>query len=108
LKYLGKIIHSNIDEEPIKKFAEISATRDLVIHTNGTITPEYIAKASKYARGKLDQRISIDKPYFEQSIKAIGALYEHIDAALLGQKDSRFINEVIRIVRDRFFERFVS
>ena len=110
LQYLRKILHSTINEESIKKFSEIAATRDLVIHTNGKITPEYIAKSGKYARGKLGQTLAIDKSYFEQSIKAIDAVYGHIDAALLaqGQKDSRITDEVIRLLRDNFFERFFS
>jgi hypothetical protein len=110
LQYLGKTLHSSINEELIKKFSEIAVTRDLVIHINGKITPEYIAKSGKYARGKLGQTIAIYKSYFEQSIKAIDALYGHIDAALLaqGQKDSRITDEVIRLLRDSFFERFFS
>jgi hypothetical protein len=75
LRYLTNITQSPLSDEIISRFAEICATRDLIVHTQGKINALYINKAGTLARGKIGETIVIDENYFNQSVSNIKDLY---------------------------------
>lgn len=66
--YFEKVVGFNLGEN-VARYVEIKATRDLLIHNDGLINEIYIAKAGKFARGDINERISVDSQYFEESVR---------------------------------------
>jgi len=71
LEYLSQIIEGHLSDHTVDRFCELCATRDLVVHAQGKINEEYLAKAGAQARGKLGQVIVVDKRYFDSSMGSI-------------------------------------
>ena len=75
LDYLHKVSGIEIPEDLFKKWIEIKASRDLIIHNQGIINMIYLSKVDEHLiRGKLDEKIVIVKLYFENSVRAIKSL----------------------------------
>jgi hypothetical protein len=64
LEYLGHIIESQLLASVIDPFSELCATRDLIVHAQGKISEEYIAKAGSLSRGTIGDVLVMDRKYF--------------------------------------------
>lgn len=65
--YLCKIV--GIEDDPcFEEYYEILATRDLVVHNSLVVNKLYLEKARNKARGKINQKLEVDKIYFENSL----------------------------------------
>jgi len=49
------------------EFAEIKATRDILVHARGVANRQYLEKAANLARGVLGDRLQVPEPYLQQS-----------------------------------------
>lgn len=81
-EYLEKVVEIEIDDLMKEGWAEIKATRDLIVHNSGTINKLYLSKAGKLARGKEGENVPINKEYIEHSMaivkSIIGRVCSHI------------------------------
>ena len=85
VKYLNHIeqtLNISIPEEIKKSYAEIKATRDLIVHNDGVINELYIRKTGKEARSKIGDKIWVSAEYFDGSItcmkKLVALIFEQI------------------------------
>jgi len=80
LKYLGRIIEGHLPEQAIDRFCELCATRDLIVHSQGKISSEYITKAAGLERGKIGDLAVVDEKYFRSAMSYIKDIYSEIYA----------------------------
>jgi hypothetical protein len=78
LEYLGHVIEGRLSNEVVNRFCEVCATRDLIVHTQGKITVEYLVKAAGLARGKVGDLVRVDEKYFQSSMGTIKDVYAEI------------------------------
>lgn len=55
-------------------YAEVKATRDLVVHNNGVANDAYVRKAGSKARAQDAELIPLDAEYFSQAIQCMKRL----------------------------------
>ncbi len=67
-EYFAAISGVKISDVLIHDYIELKASRDLIIHNNSIINNVYLIKAGSLSRGKINERISIDQDYFDNSI----------------------------------------
>ena len=82
LEYLSQIIEGHLSNRTVDRFCELCATRDLIVHAQGKINEEYLAKARAQARAKLGEIIVVDKRYFDSSMVSIKDLYRAIHSIM--------------------------
>lgn len=73
-EYLEKVVDVELDQVKKESWAEIKATRDLIVHNSGTINKLYLSKSGNIARGKEGDKIPMDKEYIEQSMATLKSL----------------------------------
>jgi hypothetical protein len=61
----AKVLAIELDEDIIKDFIEIKASRDIVIHNSGRINTLYVDKAGDRRRGDTGDELEIDRDYFK-------------------------------------------
>lgn len=74
IEYVSKVIGINISDSAFKRFFEIKASRDLLVHNSKTINEIYLKKAGALARGKRDEQIKIDSEYFDMCVSTLKRL----------------------------------
>lgn len=78
-EYLYDIVNiKHLSDEDIGRFAEIKATRDLLVHNEGIVNKIYIDKAGKYHRAKEGEKIEVTHNYIVNSYKLINKTREHV------------------------------
>jgi len=82
-EHFEKITSIEINDEIKRKYSEIKASRDLLIHNEGIINQTYISKAGEYARGKINDEIDLDEIYFDDSISLMKKLINTVYSKLL-------------------------
>jgi hypothetical protein len=82
LEFLAQIIEGHLSNHTVGQFCELCATRDLIVHAQGKINEEYLAKAGAQARGKLGKVIVVDDRYFNASMSNIKDLYGEIHSIM--------------------------
>lgn len=81
-EYMKKAIGITLDENIQKNWIELKATRDLIVHNYGIVNDVYLKKCDDFARGKLGEKIIVDKEYFESSIASAKSLIGKIASQL--------------------------
>ncbi|WP_144057857.1 hypothetical protein [Novipirellula maiorica] len=66
-RYLEKVAGFELDTEFVDRWIELKATRDIIVHNNGTINETYLQKSGSAARGTLGETISVPQEYFHQA-----------------------------------------
>ncbi len=69
----------------VEQFAEIKASRDLLIHNSGIVNAIYLEKAGKRARRRLNERIDISPEYFQTSWSLARALVDTISSDVVNR-----------------------
>lgn len=67
-EYLNKvanILSIEIDDELIKDYIEIKASRDIIVHNLGEINRLYVDKAGEKARGRVGDELVVNRTYFK-------------------------------------------
>lgn len=83
LKYIEQILSINIDETIQSNYAEIKATRDVLVHNDGIVNELYLRKADICARATIKDKIPIDSNYFSESITCMKGLITSIYEQML-------------------------
>ena len=65
---LQKILSIKLDDEVVRDFIEIKATRDLIVHNRREVNQIYLDKAGDRARAGLGNILVIDRNYFRRVI----------------------------------------
>lgn len=65
--YLDRLVHHEVAENDVAAFAELKATRDLLVHNEGIVNFVYLRKAGGLARAGEKERIQVDSQYFLSS-----------------------------------------
>lgn len=78
LAYLENIVSIKLEKNMIQSYAEIKATRDLLVHAQGVVNDSYLEKAGNAARGALGLSLKVNKIYFDQSITKLKDLVHTI------------------------------
>jgi hypothetical protein len=73
-QYVENTLSIKIPESSKERYAEVKATRDLIVHNEGVINATYIRKAGKLARGKVGDTIPVDEMYFDPAIRTMKKL----------------------------------
>ena len=73
-KYVETILSIKIPKPSKEQYAEVKATRDLLVHNEGIINETYVRKAGKLARGKVGDTIPVDEMYFDPAIRTMKKL----------------------------------
>jgi len=81
-EYIEKVVDVVLDDSLKRKWLEIKATRDLIVHNSGMVNKLYLKKAGVEARASEGDKILVDKEYLESSMATmkslIGKLCSHI------------------------------
>jgi hypothetical protein len=67
-KYFNHALGIDLDEPLKADWIEYKATRDLIVHNSGLINQIYLEKSRDAARGKVGEKIIVDKQYFDHAI----------------------------------------
>jgi hypothetical protein len=79
------------------EYIELKATRDLLVHNDGTINDIYLGKAGASARGSAGQKIAVDTAYFEHSVRTLKNISSTIYRGLLDKYgDSAEFSQSVR------------
>lgn len=80
--YFNAVSELGITQGKFASFFEIKATRDLIVHNSLRVNDLYLKKAGNLGRGKLGQKLEVDKEYFEKSISHMKTLSTAIEEAI--------------------------
>jgi len=76
---------SLLPEAQVVRIAEIKASRDAHVHSNGIAGPQYLDKAGSAARAKRGERLDISDAYLEQAWRSIRDAIEHSAGVYCGK-----------------------
>jgi len=82
-QYIENTLSIQIPQLSKERYAEIKATRDLLVHNDGVINETYVRKAEKLARGKVGDTIPVDEMYFDPAIRTMKKIVNIIYKKLL-------------------------
>ncbi len=82
-RYLEAILAIGIPADAKSAYAEVKATRDILVHNSGIINAIYLKKTGNAARGRDGESIPLDKNYFGDATTTMKKLTQHIYAELL-------------------------
>ncbi len=72
--YVESVLSIKIEQKLKDSFAEIKATRDIIVHNSGIANEVYISKAGTQARGSVGERLKADAAYFKSAIHTMKRL----------------------------------
>jgi hypothetical protein len=71
--------------DQIDRLAEIKASRDILVHNRGIVTPTYISKSMSKARYKEGERVEINEPYLIESWRLINEVVHDTSKAAIAK-----------------------
>jgi hypothetical protein len=74
LEKAAKVLSIELDDEIVRDFLEVKASRDIVIHNSGMINKLYVEKAGDRGRGSVGDELIIDRSYFRHVIVTLKKL----------------------------------
>jgi hypothetical protein len=80
LEKAGKVLTIELDNNVVKEFIEIKASRDIIIHNRGRINKLYTEKAGDQRRGEDGDELVIDRTYFRHVIVTLKQLSDDIQS----------------------------
>ncbi len=89
LEYIEKLLSIDIDDDLWKKWVEIKASRDLIVHNNCIINKVYIEKAGDKARGEIGKDILINEEYYNDVIIVSKSLIGQIVSRITKKEKSK-------------------
>lgn len=85
LQYIEHTLSIQIPKSSKEQYAEVKATRDLLVHNDGVINATYVEKAGKLARGKVGDTIAVDEMYFDLAISTMKKIVKSVYAKSLNK-----------------------
>lgn len=83
LEYMEEAFAFQIPHKVKERYAEVKATRDILVHNSGKVNDSYLSKAGDRARAEEGELIPLDSQYFDESIRAMKALVTRVYTRLL-------------------------
>ena len=71
LRYVKEVVGVHTTDAAFDEYIEIKATRDLLVHNTGKINNVYLSKVGTKARGKLGDRVTVSRDYFDHSLATL-------------------------------------
>jgi len=84
-RYLGAVLSVSIGAELKDMYAEVKATRDILVHNDGVANATYLRKAGERARAEEGEQIPIHDIYFDEAISLMKRLIQSVYSQLLGK-----------------------
>ena len=81
-EYIEKVLNVELEEVQWSNWFEYKASRDLLVHNSGKINSIYLEKTGESARGKLNDRILLNKEYFDEALSNIKSMIGRIDKGI--------------------------
>ncbi|THV57305.1 hypothetical protein EZV76_15025 [Flagellimonas alvinocaridis] len=81
-EYIEKVLSVELEEVQWLNWFEYKATRDLLVHNSGKINSIYLEKTGEKARGKLNEKIELNKEYFDDALSNIKSMIGRIDKGI--------------------------
>ena len=81
-EYIENVLSVNLEDSQWLNWFEYKATRDIFVHNSGIINSIYLEKVGEQARGDLNEQISMNKNYFEDSLSNIKSMIGKIDSEI--------------------------
>ncbi|MCR9264129.1 MAG: hypothetical protein NXH86_08210 [Flavobacteriaceae bacterium] len=81
-EYIEKVLSVELEEAQWLNWFEYKATRDLLVHNSGKINSIYLEKTGEKARGKLNEKIELNKEYFDDALSNIKSMIGRIDKGI--------------------------
>jgi len=82
MTYLSAVVGVTVDASFLDYY-EIAATRDLIVHNSSVVNQLYLDKAQGKARGKVGDKLVVDKTYYYDSLakmkKVSGAIKRDVE-----------------------------
>ena len=78
-EYIENVLSIELTETQWNKWFEYKATRDLLVHNSGIINNIYLEKSGELSRGSLNDHLTVDKTYFEDSLSNIKSMIGRIE-----------------------------
>jgi len=72
--YMEKVLSVRFDAETKEDYAEVKATRDIIVHNAGVVNDLYLEKAGTRARAASGDLIPLDGAYFSKAIQCMKKL----------------------------------
>jgi hypothetical protein len=72
----------SLDPALMDQIAEISATRDMYVHTNGIANRDYLTNAGALARTGLGRKLEVSQPYLEGARRALSDFVDRLEEAV--------------------------
>jgi hypothetical protein len=69
--YIEQVLAFELPEDIKTDYAEVKATRDVLVHNSGIVNSLYIRKAGAKARAPKEELIPLDDRYFSESIRCM-------------------------------------
>ena len=85
LKRIEKVLSIEISQRLKDEYAEIKATRDVMVHNSGIANERYGEKAGKLARAQPDESLPVDSEYSSHVIIHLKKLTQRVYQQLLGK-----------------------
>lgn len=83
LEYMEEAFAFEIPQKVKEQYAEVKATRDILVHNSGKVNDSYLSKAGDRARAEEGELIPLDSEYFDESIRAMKTLVTRVCTRLL-------------------------
>ncbi|KQP52462.1 hypothetical protein ASF41_12475 [Methylobacterium sp. Leaf111] len=84
LDRLKRIVKVDVPIVIFEQFAEVKATRDVVVHAENVANDRYVGKAGSYARARSREALVVDSVYFDQALtilkRLIGGIHDDLCA----------------------------
>jgi len=81
--YLEAILSFELPEDVKTDYAEVKATRDLLVHNSGIVNRIYLRKVGEKARASEKDLIPLDDEYFSESIRCMKCLTTYVYSTCL-------------------------
>ncbi len=76
----------------IENFAEMKASRDILVHNRGIVNEMYSSKAGRYARCVVDEKLEIIEPYLIDCWQLITKVVSETSAAAIAKLETSMSN----------------
>jgi len=78
IKFLKRLLHVEVGDALMASFAEVKATRDVIVHAKGLANAVYVRKAGSRSRAPAGSRLPMDRNYFDGCTMTMKELISNI------------------------------
>lgn len=91
--YFNAVSELGISLDDFGPFFEIKATRDLIVHNSLLVNELYLKKAGDRSRGKIGDKLKVQRDYFEEAFSAMKTLSSSIERTTRKKHEKQRVQE---------------